>query len=331
MPKVHRRRLLVAAAVASVGVIALVSGCGGGDTASPSSTDGAVSLTVGNYVSGAPSVISMPLIFLGKNPDLQKKYGISVDVKDYASLSELTTDMARGRVGTSLSGPSSVASAASQGAPLAIAGTVARASNAILSTGKRWSAADLKGSRLVAQTTSSSWKSVEASIRQNLGLKSGADYEVVNSASTAAAAAQVAAGNGDYALVRAEQIELAQKQFPSMKVVAPANELGLLPGVADWGYVIEYNTTKVDAKGAQKLMLALAEQTDILKANPDEVEKYAVSQKQVPGVARDFLTSGTVQFDVKPVAAAKAELSQEFSLLQKGGVISEAPPSNIFG
>ena len=320
---------LMLAALATA--VALTASACGSSSADPSTAEGeTANIHVGYYVGGAPSLTSMGLSMLGDDSAMQEKHGIKLQMEEYSSLPTMYTDIARGRIDASTSGPASVASSASQGAPVAIVGTIADATNSVMSTGRPWDKDSVRGSRIVAQTSSGSWKSIEASIANQLGLKAGDDYEVINSDSTAAAAVQAATGKADYAIVRAEQILLAQQEFPNLSVVADAKALGIVPGKADIGYIVESNTTKLSADNGKKLIAALAEKTAWMEANPDEVEEYAVARGQKPGIAREFLTSGMIAYNVRTTAEARDQLEAEFTALKEAGVIDKMPPDSIY-
>ncbi|MCK0150860.1 ABC transporter substrate-binding protein [Marivita sp. S6314] len=291
----------------------------------------AVNVTIGEYIpSSTPSVVSMPLSLLGERADLQEKHGINVDLVEYSNLSALYSDLALGRVEVSLTGPATLATLSAKGAPLALAGTIGRATNAILSNGKSWDAETLKGSRLVAQTSSSSWTVVQAIIERNFGLKAGEDYEVINSDSTAAAALQVAAEKADFAIVRAEQVLLALSKFDNLQMVADPKALGREEGVADWGYILSYNHEQQDAATMEKLMAALAEVGDWMDANPAEVETRAVAAGREPGIAEAFLTTGLFQLDVRTAAEAKESLMADYDLLKSVGYLAGDLPDTVF-
>lgn len=290
-----------------------------------------VAITIGEYIpSSTPSVVSMPLSLLGERQDIQEKHGITVELTGYSNLSALYSDLALGRIEVSLTGPATLATLSAKGAPLAFAGTIGRATNAILSGGKSWDAEALKGSRLVAQTSSSSWTVVQAIIERNFGLKADEDYEVINSDSTAAAALQLAAGNADYAIVRAEQVLLALNKFDNLQMVADPKALGREQGVADWGYIMSYNHEQQDAATMEKLMAALGEVGDWMDANPAEVEARAVAAGREPGIAAAFLTTGLFQLDVQTAAEAKESLMADYDLLRSVGYIEGDLPETVF-
>lgn len=290
-----------------------------------------VKITIGNYVpSEASSVVSMPLLFLQQRKDIQNKYNIELQVEGYSNLNALYTDMARGRLDAQLTGPAPLAAVAAKGAPIAIAGTLARISHVILSNGKPWTRDALKGSRLVTQSASSSWKVMNAIIQRNFDLRADKDYEVVNSDSTAAAAIQVATGSADYAVVRAEQVLLATKKYKNLKIVADAEALGRVKGTADWGYLVAYNTKNLKYEQAARLVAAMAEVAEWMKAHPDDVDALAVKEGQEKGIAREFLTSGAVRLSILPPSAAREELTGDFELLKSTGYLEAQPPASVF-
>lgn len=314
-----RRTMLPIAAIAALG-----------GTQLPVQADEVAVISVGDYLPAtAPSLVSMPLFLLNDRPEVQEKHGIKVELVEYSNLSALYSDLALGRVGVVNSGPATVATFAAKGAPLTIAGTVARATNAILSNGKPWTAEALKGSRIVAQTSSSSWIVVQAIIERNFNMKAGTDFDVVSSDSTAAAALQVAAGQADYAVVRAEQVILALNKFKNLEMVAGPKALGREEGVADWGYVIAYNSTKQNQADVARFIDALAEMGEWMKAHPDEVDALAVKDGQEPGVAQEFLTSGLLEIDIRPASEAKESLKADFDLLKDVGYLESDVPDTI--
>lgn len=291
----------------------------------------ATKITIGHYIPSAiASVVSMPLEVLAERTDIQAKHGISIELVDYSNLNSLYSDQALGRVEVNLTGPSSLAAAAAKGAPLSLAGSIGRATAAVLSNGKEWNAESLKGARLVAQTSSSSWIALQAIIERDLGLKGGSDYEVINSDSTAAAALQVAAGQADYAIVRAEQVLLALKKFDNLKMVADPKALGREKGEADFGYVMSFNNQKHDYATMVRMMAALAEVGDWMKANPDEIEARAVASGQEPGIAKDFLTTGLLQFDIRPATEVKDAIKADYDLLTSVGYLTTEVPASVF-
>jgi len=297
----------------------------------PALANDVVAITIGEYVpSRTPSVVSMPLDILNERKDLQEKYGISVTLKPYSNLSAMYADLGLGRVEVCLTGPATLASLATKGAPLSFAGTIGRATHTVLSNGKPWTAEDLKGSRLVAQTSSSSWIVVQSIIKRNFGLSPGDGYELVNSDSTAAAALQLAAGKADYAIVRAEQVILALEKYENLELVADPKVLGREVGVADWGYIMTYNHEKHESATMDRLMAALAEVGAWMDANPDEVEARAVANGQAPGIAEEFLTSGLLQLDILNAAEAKESMQADYDLLREVGYLKADLPDTVF-
>ena len=68
--------------------------------------------------------------------------------------------------------------------------------------------------------------------------------------------------------MRAEQILIAQQQFPNLKVVAAPEDLGLVAGRADWGYVLIVNTKKIDMESSERLTRAIGDATEWMKRHP---------------------------------------------------------------
>lgn len=303
---------------------------GGSQALAQAATD--ATITIGNYLpASAPSLVSMPLEILVDRKDLQTKYDIKVEKKEYSNLSALYADLALGRVNASLTGTSTLAAAAVKGAPLSLGGTISRASNVVLATDKPWSAEALKGSRLVAQTSSSSWGVLKAIIERDFKMRAGVDYEVINSDSTAGAALQVAVGRADYGIVRAEQILLALNKFKNLRVVADAKTLGRVKGVADWGYILTYNNKQLQYPEVKRMMAALADVGEWMKANPDKVDALAVKSGQEPGIAKKFLTSGMLGLDIQPATTSvKNDLRADYELLRSTGYLNAEPPKSIY-
>lgn len=288
-----------------------------------------ISINYGSWQPGAPAVSNMWTKFLAADAELQAKHGIEFVDTNYTALDALYTDLAQGRVQGVSAAPSSMARQASQGAPVRMASTAARSTAAILSSGKAWTAEDLRGARLVAPTSTGTWADVELAIEDTLGVKPG-EYELVSSQDLAGAVTQLAAGTADYAMTWGEYIVNALDSYPNIKVVAtPADLAG--NGKPFWQFSISLHDSVSD-EGAKRLAAAAAEVADWMMENPDEVEALAVEQGQNPGVARSMIADGIQTFDFRPLDdEIRKELTANFDALIAAGKLEAQPPASFFG
>lgn len=321
------KRLLQLAAMGFTGLL-LVTACGSGDGSAgqgdPSTTE---TISYGSWVPGAPPVSNMWTHFLAEMPEIQEKHGIKFENTDYSSLQTLYTDLSRGRVQAVSAGPSTMAATAAQGAPVRMVGGVARSTAAIMSTGKAWDAQSLKGSRMVAPTGTATWSEVQAQIEDTLGLKPG-DYELVTSQDLGGAMTQLAAGSADYAMVWGEYIPNALQKFKNVKIIADPETLAGEGNKPFWQFSVTVHKSVSD-EAAAGLMASIEEVVAWMKAHPEEVEDYAVSQKQGKGIALDMI-EGRQNFDVTPMDAdLKAELDTDFQKLVDMGKMEKMPPASF--
>lgn len=316
---------ILSAAVAVASVVAF-AGCSAGD-ADPSDT----TIVLGQWNAGTIATTSLTSRYLVENADLLAEHDIAIEYKEYTNLQALYTDLSRGRVDAVVGGPESFASSAVQGAPIRLAGSFARSNAAVLSQGAELTTDNLRGRRMVAPSTTGTWSNVRLQILDKTGLDADKDYQVVNGDSSSTAIQQLAAGTADFAMGWGESLFEAKQRFPNVKIVADADELanGKKPFIQ---FVVAVNGERVDPAVSDRLMDAYAEQADWMLAHADQVNERAVQGGRAPGVVKELLESGAINFDVKAFPGPEAdELKATLQAMVDEGVITEMPGDEFFG
>lgn len=315
------------APVAAIAAVTLaLTGC----SSDGSGSDGDSSVTVGQWRPGPLSSTSMASYFLEDNAELEAEHDLDVNVEYYSNLQSLYTDLARGRIDAVVGGPEAFASSANQGAPIALAGSLSRSNAAIMSRGEDFTTENLRGARMVAPSTTGTWATTRIEIEEKTGLVANEDYEVINGESPTGSIQQLAAGTADFAMSFGEAVIGATQQFPNVEVVAKSTDLAIdeKPFIQ---FVIATNSENVSGDVAKRLVEAYSDQVDWMTANPDEVEALAVQEGNTPGVIRQMIESGAVNFDVHPFPGPEAdELRTTLQRMADAGVIAKVPGDEFF-
>lgn len=317
------KRLIAPLVVATAVVL---SGCSSTEPGS----DNDAAITVGQWRPGPLSSTSMASFYLADNAELETEHDLDVTIEYYTNLQALYTDLARGRIDAVVGGAEAFASSANQGAPISLAGSLSRSNAAIMSRGEAFTAENLRGARMVAPSTTGTWAAVQIEIEEQTGLVANEDYEVINGESPTGSIQQLAAGTADFAMSFGEAVIGASQQFPNVEVVADSSDLAIddKPFIQ---FVIATNSQNVSGDVATRLVEAYSDQVAWMMDNPDAVETLAVEEGNTPGVIREMIESGAVNFDVQPFPGPEAdELRTTLQRMADAGVIAGVPGDEFF-
>ncbi|MDO5701695.1 MAG: transporter substrate-binding domain-containing protein [Bowdeniella nasicola] len=321
------RRLALLVTLASGALV--LSACGSSE-GGPAAAGGGDSIRVGQWISGAISTTALTSQMLAENEEITSAHDLKVEFIDYSNLQAQYTDLATGRIDVIVGGPESFASSAAKGAPLKLVGSFSRSNAAILSTGPELSADNLRGKRLVAATATSTWQLVRAQIKDLTGLEAEKDYQVVTADHSNAALQQLAAGTADFAMAWNESLIEGLAQFPNLTIVADHNELA---GAKEpfIQFAIAVNSDNVDGEVAERLVAAYADQAAWMVEHADEADAKGVEGGRKDGTVKEMLTSGLVNYDIKPFPGPEAdELRETLQVVVDTGKLSQLPPPSFF-
>lgn len=330
MKKSFKRRYAILAAFLSA-LIAL-TGCGNSSGSGTQNAEGQDKVKLGQWIPGAISITALTSALLAEHTEITDKHDLDVEFHDYQNLQALYTDLATGRIDGLLGGPEAFASSSSKGASTALAGSFSRSNAMILSTGPELTAENLRGKRLVAPATTSTWQFVRIQIKDLTGLEADKDYQVVTAESPNATLQQLAAGTADFAMSWGEGLVEGLDKFPNLKIVADPEALaqGEEPFIQ---FAVAINTDSVSPDVAKRLVEAYSDMAEWMKENPAEADAEAVKRDRLPGTVETMLTTpGMFTFDVKPFPGPEAdELRDDLQLLVDAGKLSEIPGKEFFG
>ncbi|MDO5701404.1 MAG: PhnD/SsuA/transferrin family substrate-binding protein [Bowdeniella nasicola] len=323
------RRFAAVAAFASGALLLTACGSSSEEPEMPEAGEKAT-VHVGQWISGAISTTALTSAMLAENTELTDEHDLAVEFSDYSNLQAQYTDLATGRLDAIVGGPESFASSAAKGAPLVLAGSFSRSNAAILSTGEQLTAENLKGKRLVAPTATSTWQLVRAQIKDVTGLEAEEDYEVVTADHSNSAIQQLAAGTADFAMGWGEALIEGTAQFPNVEVVAD-HEMLAGDGEPFIQFAVAVNSDNVPHDVATRLVEAYAEQAAWMEEHADEADAKAVTFGRKEGTVKEMLTSGRMNFDIKPFPGPEAdELRETLQVLVDSGKLSALPPKSFF-
>jgi ABC-type nitrate/sulfonate/bicarbonate transport system substrate-binding protein len=299
-----RRRAGKAVGLMVLGALFL-SGCASagqeGSRASAASGQGGTKVVIGLLDTG---MTTLPPMRLADDLDLQKKYGLDVELKFY-SKQALDLAMASGEIDTTITTPSVLATLAARGVDVQVIGTVASdASIVFLGKGPAiTSANDMKGTRIATLGSSGTWRTLQAQLDSKFGL-AASDYEVVNSNDVSSAAAQAAAGTADYAMAWEPFATQAMQKSGNLHVVLKTD---MLKDYVSWQFIVGAQK-KLDERVKANLVKALAESALWIEENREKADaKYGAALKYEPGVIKNVLDAGLLSFDVDALTAQDTE------------------------
>ncbi|MEV0811060.1 ABC transporter substrate-binding protein [Micromonospora sp. NPDC050200] len=312
----HACALLVA------GLALAMSGCG---SASGGDDQGDKQYVIGSWTRGF-SVVLTDRVAETAAGDKQLK------VINYSDLQQLYTDVLSGKADMTIGGPDVFASQAAKGAPIHIAATVSPNSTALVGKSEITSAADIKGKRIAAITTSGGWRITKALLADKFGVKEGKDFELVNVPNAESGVTQVAAGTADFAVGWEPAVTSAVRANPGMKVAFSSS--GAKPGETfgtGWQLVLAVRDS-VSKDAEQRAVTRLQEAAQWLNEHPDEADKYAAKQGFKPGTAANVMQQSVHAFVIKPVEGEiVTQLKEQLALIHRTGTDEKEPPARFYG
>jgi ABC-type nitrate/sulfonate/bicarbonate transport system substrate-binding protein len=286
-------------------------------------------ITYGSLRGGVTSVLVPQR--LADDKALQKKYGLEVSVRIYASPQDLYPAMIRGDYNATFVPASSLAAQAIQGVPIQVISTAEPdASIVLLGKGAPIASADqLRGKRVTALAAAGVWLAMQAQIDQRFNIKAKKDYQVISVNNLGAGAAQVAAGTADYALAWEPFTTASMLRMPDLRVVLSADKL---KDYKSWRLVVGiHGNMSDDVKNRQTR--ALAEAATWLQKNPAEADKsYHTLIQLEPGIITKVLGGTTNPIDIHPLTAQDVQaLQKDLDLvLQQGGLTALPDPKKFY-
>jgi ABC-type nitrate/sulfonate/bicarbonate transport system substrate-binding protein len=236
-------------------------------------------------------------VLLEKNTDIQKKYGIEIEVKPYPSVSTVWTGFTAGEFQVLIGGPAGFAGLAAKGVPVRLMSTYATSNAQLFGKGEKVaSAEDLKGKRVTA-VVAGLWKLTEAQIKEKYGVSPGNGYELIPTPNLLSGVTQVLAGTADMAMGWEPDASRVRAMYPELHVVLQSS--GLRPeGEATHIQVLGANTS-LSEDDAEKFRNALADVIALIKADPVSADAaFAEATGAEKGLLAESIKSGRYNFDV---------------------------------
>lgn len=251
-----------------------------------------------------------------------------VSVKNYSDLQQLYTDLLSGKASMTIGGPDVFALQAAEGAPVRLAATISPNSTAVVGKKPITSAADIKGTRIAAVSSSGGWHLTEAVIEEEFGLKSGEDYEVVNVPDMTSGTSQVVAGTADFVVGWEPSVNAslgASKDLQISYSVANAKK-GETFGQG-WQLVLAVRED-VDQAVVDDVVEALQKSAETLQADPASADAYGVEFGFEKGSLSAVMDQSVPSFVVKPIDdQIREELEQQLALVND----ELDPPDSFYG
>lgn len=301
----------------AVTTLALLAGCGGGGSGSDEGT------SLASYQRGFSVVLTEQY-----NDDGPAD---GVEVKNYADLQQLYTDLLSGNASMTIGGPDVFASQAEKGAPIHIAATISPNSTAIVGKQAIREAADVSGKRVAAITSSGGWQLAEARLLEEFGLAAGEDYELINVPDMASGASQVVAGTADYVVGWEPSVNAALASSEDLVVSYSASDAdeGETFGTG-WQLVLAVRDD-VDQATEDEVVEGLQAAAEALQSSPDTADAYGVDFGFTPGTVAGVMDQSVEPFVIEPITPeVQQELEDQLALI--GG--EEGPldtPSSFYG
>lgn len=276
-------------------------------------------VTYGSLRGGVTSVLVPQR--LADDKSLQKKYGLEVSVRIYASPQDLYPAMVRGDYNATFVPASSLAAQAIRGVPVQVIATAEPDASMVLlgKAGQITSADQLRGKRVTALAAAGVWLSMQAQIDQHFNVKAKKDYEVVSVNNLGAGAAQVVAGTADYALAWEPFTTASMLRMPELNIVLSADRL---KNYRSWRLVVGiHGDMSADLKSRQTR--ALSEAARWLQQNPSDADKqYHRLINLEPGIIHKVLSGKTNPIDIHALTGQDVEALQKDleMVLQQGGL-----------
>lgn len=271
------------------------------------SPDDLRSVTIGVITrSGSGVVASM----LYDDVELQKKHGLKINLREYASVQAIYTAMAAGEFDMMVGSPDGFAAQARRGVPVRVMSTYAMSSAQIFGLGdKITSAEQLRGKRITA-VVAGLWRLTESQIGEKFGLRAGKDYEMISVPNLLAGVTQVLAGTADYAMGWETDATVARKRYPQLKLVLSSADFRS-PGEETYMQVFG-SRTNVPLEVEKRAVDALSEVAGRVRKNPEAADSVVVKlMKAEPGVLADAVQSGRYEIVVRQPTSKDAEIMKE--------------------
>ncbi|MDO5701518.1 MAG: PhnD/SsuA/transferrin family substrate-binding protein [Bowdeniella nasicola] len=327
--RIRRRPALVAAVLAAL--LALTACGSSNNDAETEGSSGHDKVRLGQWIPGAPSLTALTSLMLAENQEIQDEHDLTVEFTEYKNLQAMYTDLSTGRIDGLLGGPEAFAASSNKGASAILAGSFSRSNAMILSTGPELTAENLRGKRMVAPTTTSTWQFVRLQIEDVTGLEAEKDYQLVTAENSNASIQQLAAGTADFAMAWGEGLVEGLEKFPTITIVADPEELagGEEPFIQ---FAIAVNSDNLSPEVTDRLVKAYAAQAEWMRENPGEADSRAQDFGRLEGTIEKMLTEPHLFiFDVKPFPGPEAdELRADLQLLVDTGHLSELPGPAFF-
>lgn len=251
-----------------------------------------------------------------------------VSVKNYSDLQQLYTDLLSGRASMTIGGPDVFAAQAEKGAPVRLAATISPNSTAIVGKKDITSAADIKGTRVAAVSSSGGWHLTEAVLEKEFGVKAGDDYELVNVPDMASGTSQVVAGTADYVVGWEPSVNAALQASDDLKIsYSVANAKAGETFGQGWQLVLAVRED-VDQDVVDEVIAALQESAKKLQSDPAAADAYGVKFDFAKGTLEAVMDQSVQAFVVKPIDdEIRKELEQQIALVD--GKLD--PPDSFYG
>lgn len=232
------------------------------------------------------------------------KNGFELQIQTYPSISAYYAGLATGEVDSLIGGPTYFQKLRLESVPIRIVATGAKLSDLVIVTKNPAikSLADLRGKQLAADMGSGQFQVLSIYARSK-GIDLGKDINLVN-ANFAVSRAQLAADRVDAAMVIEPIATMMLKDNPALKIIFDASAAWReITGLEGWElvYAMREDSLKRTPDMATKLIGALQDVAQFMRADPDGADKIAAeSVKLPPGTLKDAVLSKRWDFDVHP-------------------------------
>jgi len=263
------------------------------------------------------------------------KHGFDLDIHLYPSIAAFYGGFTTAEVDVIMGGPTNLQKLRSEGVPLKIFATGLKLSD--LSIFSRnpdvKSLADLKGKTLAIDMGGSQYQVVSIYAR-SLGITLNKDMTLV-SANFALSKAQLLAERVDAAMIAEPLATATAMENPNLRIVFNGSEgWKAMTGREGWETVIagREEFLKRSPDSVARLMGAMKDTVEFIKANPDEADKIVVETvKLAPGVFKTATLNKKMEFEINPAWGAQRENIWELlDLAAASGFFTKRPDPDIF-
>jgi ABC-type nitrate/sulfonate/bicarbonate transport system substrate-binding protein len=280
---------------------------------------------------GRLTFASMMTIFTDiiKDQKLDQKNGIDMELVNHGTVVGHYAAYASGEADLGSGGPLAIQKLRNEGVPLAAVFTLVRLNSMVVITSDPTvrSIQDLKGKTMAADMGASEFY-ILSTFGKSVGLDIGKDISVVQ-ANPAAARAQLQAKRVDAVMTWEPSATMTLGDSKDYRVILNGdtawNQLSKNRG---WELVVIMRDgyLKQNPLAVPKLLKVFQSGVDFLKANPDAADAIAVKTvKLPPGVFKDAITSGRLDYSVMPAWQERNALLEMFQLAVKTGYLPKLP------